>query len=86
MQSLPVAPQVLVSRSGERLAAEGARISVWDISESALASLDPTFAHRISMDQSDESAVAAGLRLHTSREEFGQIDILIVCCPALLAR
>jgi 3-oxoacyl-[acyl-carrier protein] reductase len=62
---------------GERLAAEGARISVWDISESALASLDPKFAHRINMDQSDESAVARATA--STIEEFGQIDILIVC-------
>src|SRR5690349_12184664 len=60
----------------ERLAAEGARVSVWDISESALAELGASCAHKVHVDQSDEAAVARATA--ATVERFGSIDILVV--------
>ena len=61
--------------AAERLAAEGARVSIWDVSEEALA--DCAFAaHRARVDQSDEAAVNAAAR--EVFDTLGRIDILIV--------
>ena len=60
----------------ERLAAEGARVSGWDISASALEAAAGVLAHRVVMDQSDEAAVA--LATASTLREFGQIDVLVV--------
>jgi len=60
----------------ERLAAEGAQISVWDISEPALASLGSAVAHKVQVDQSDEVAVASATQL--TIKQFGAIDVLVV--------
>lgn len=60
----------------ERLAREGAKVSVWDVADDDAA---PTkFAsHRMKLDQSDAAAVAAA-----AQETFaalGRIDVLVVC-------
>jgi len=60
----------------ERLAAEGARVSVWDISESSLAELGPLCSHKVHVDQSDEAAVARATA--ATIERFGSIDVLVV--------
>lgn len=59
-----------------RLAAEGARISAWDLSEKALAAIDDLFADRVVMDQSDEEAVARATAV--TIRKFGAIDVLVV--------
>jgi 3-oxoacyl-[acyl-carrier protein] reductase len=59
-----------------RLAAEGARISAWDISESALNATAGVFAHKLLVDQADEQAVEHATAL--TMREFGGIDVLIV--------
>jgi len=61
---------------GERLAAEGAQISVWDISAPALESLGSGFAHKVLVDQSDEEAVAKATA--ATMQRFGAIDVLVV--------
>jgi 2-dehydro-3-deoxy-L-rhamnonate dehydrogenase (NAD+) len=61
--------------AAERMAAEGARVSVWDVSEEALASCDFA-AHRVRVDQSDEAAVEAAAQAVAT--ELGRIDILVV--------
>jgi len=60
----------------QRLVAEGARVSAWDISEPALQGAGDLFAHMVVMDQSDEHAVerATALTLRT----FGRIEVLVV--------
>lgn len=60
----------------QRLASEGARVSAWDISESALNATGSAAAHRLLVDQSDEKAVARATAL--TIREFGGIDVLIV--------
>jgi 3-oxoacyl-[acyl-carrier protein] reductase len=59
-----------------RIAAEGARISAWDLSEKALAAIDDLFADRVVMDQSDEEAVARATAV--TIRKFGAIDVLVV--------
>ena len=62
--------------TAERMAAEGAKVSVWDISDAALA--DCAFAaHTVKIDQSDEAAVAAATADVVAT--LGRIDILVVC-------
>jgi len=61
---------------GERLAAEGAQVSVWDISQPALESLGSSIAHKVQVDQSDEQAVADATAATMKR--FGVIDVLVV--------
>ncbi len=61
--------------TARRLAAEGAQVSVWDISEAALAACDFA-AHALKVDQSDQAAVEAGAQAVADR--FGRIDILVV--------
>lgn len=60
----------------QRLSAEGAKVSAWDISESALNAGLASFAHSVVVDQSDEEAVerATALTLKT----FGSIEVLVV--------
>jgi len=41
----------------QRLTVEGAKVSAWDISESALNAGSASFAHSVVVDQSDEKAV-----------------------------
>lgn len=61
--------------TAERMTAEGARVSVWDVSEAALA--DCAFAaHTINVDQSDETAVRDAATLVV--QKFGRLDILVV--------
>jgi 3-oxoacyl-[acyl-carrier protein] reductase len=59
-----------------RLVAEGARVSAWDISESALAAAGAVLSHQVLMDQSDEQAV--GRATAQTIKEFGKIDVLVV--------
>jgi 3-oxoacyl-[acyl-carrier protein] reductase len=61
--------------AAERLAAEGARVSVWDCDAEGLERCD--FAsHRAHIDQSDEHQVAAAAK--AVLEAFGRIDVLVV--------
>lgn len=61
--------------TAERMAAEGAQVSVWDISPDALA--DCAFAaHTAQVDQSDEAAVIAAAQDVIAR--LGRLDILVV--------
>jgi NAD(P)-dependent dehydrogenase (short-subunit alcohol dehydrogenase family) len=60
----------------ERLSAEGAKVSLWDISDSALKKATGACAHHLIVDQSDEQAVAKATAL--TIHEFGRIDILVV--------
>jgi len=61
--------------AAERLAAEGAKVSVWDVSEAALA--DCGFAaHSARVDQSDEAAVTKAAADVVAR--LGRLDILVV--------
>jgi len=60
----------------QRLAAEGAKISGWDISGTGLDAAGSVFAHKIVMDQSDEAAVARATA--QTIQSFGAIDVLIV--------
>jgi NAD(P)-dependent dehydrogenase (short-subunit alcohol dehydrogenase family) len=60
----------------QRLSAEGARVSGWDISEASLKSAGAVLAHSVVVDQSDESAVDRATE--TTMLEFGAIDILVV--------
>jgi len=61
--------------AAERMAAEGAKVSVWDVSEAALA--DCGFAaHTACVDQSDEAAVTAAAADVTAT--LGRLDILVV--------
>ena len=59
-----------------RLTAEGAKVSGWDISDSALAAAGGALAHSVLADQSDEHAVARATE--ATMAAFGGIDILIV--------
>jgi 2-dehydro-3-deoxy-L-rhamnonate dehydrogenase (NAD+) len=60
----------------QRLALEGAKVSAWDISESALDAAGSVFAQKIVVDQSDEDAVARATK--QTLEAFGAIDVLVV--------
>lgn len=60
----------------QRLTAEGAKVSGWDISESALSEAGAALAHKVLMDQSDEKAVAKATA--ETMAKFGRIDILVV--------
>jgi 2-dehydro-3-deoxy-L-rhamnonate dehydrogenase (NAD+) len=60
----------------ERLTAEGARVSIWDISEAALASCGSSFAHLVQVDQSDDVAIAKATA--ATIKKFGAIDVLVV--------
>jgi len=60
----------------QRLTAEGARVSGWDISGASLQAADDALAHSVVVDQSDEHAVA--LATAETVREFGAVDILIV--------
>jgi 3-oxoacyl-[acyl-carrier protein] reductase len=60
----------------ERLAAEGARVSGWDISDASLKTSESVLAHSVIVDQSDESAVERATQM--TLQEFGSIDILVV--------
>jgi NAD(P)-dependent dehydrogenase (short-subunit alcohol dehydrogenase family) len=60
----------------QRLSAEGARVSGWDISDASLKAAGPALAHSVVVDQSDENAVDRATE--TTMLEFGAIDILVV--------
>jgi NAD(P)-dependent dehydrogenase (short-subunit alcohol dehydrogenase family) len=59
-----------------RLAAEGARVCAWDISQAALDAAEHVVANRVVVDQSDEYAVAQAMM--TTMKEFGGVDVLVV--------
>jgi 3-oxoacyl-[acyl-carrier protein] reductase len=59
----------------ERLAGEGAKVSVWDMDSEALGTCSFA-AHTARIDQSDESAVAAAVA--EVRARLARIDILVV--------
>lgn len=61
--------------TAERMAAEGAKVSVWDISDEALADC-PFAAHTVKIDQSDEAAVNAAAADVVAK--LGRLDILVV--------
>lgn len=61
--------------AAERMAAEGAKVSVWDVSEAALADC-PFAAHSARVDQSDEAAVTAAAADVVAT--LGRLDILVV--------
>jgi len=60
----------------QRLTAEGAKVSGWDISDAGLKAAGASLAHRAVADQSDEAAVARATE--ATVREFGAIDILVV--------
>ena len=60
----------------QRLSAEGAKVSAWDIAEAALKAAGSVFAHSVVMDQSDERAVAQATA--DTIKAFGHIDVLVV--------
>src|ERR1700722_8075125 len=60
----------------KRLAAEGAKVSVWDISATALDAVKCENNHFVLVDQSDENAVARATA--ATVEAFGAIDVLVV--------
>jgi 2-dehydro-3-deoxy-L-rhamnonate dehydrogenase (NAD+) len=60
----------------QRLSAEGAKVSVWDIAEAALKAAGSAFAHTVVMDQADEQAVARATA--DTIKAFGSIDVLVV--------
>jgi len=61
--------------AAERMAREGASVSVWDVSSAALANC-PFAAHTLQVDQADQQAVEAGMQVVF--EALGRIDILVV--------
>jgi 2-dehydro-3-deoxy-L-rhamnonate dehydrogenase (NAD+) len=61
--------------TAERLAAEGAKVSVWDISDSALAECGFA-AHTARVDQSDDAQVIAAAADVVAK--LGRLDILVV--------
>jgi NAD(P)-dependent dehydrogenase (short-subunit alcohol dehydrogenase family) len=61
--------------TAERLAAEGAKVSIWDVSEEGLAACGFA-AQRVHLDQSDQTAVATATEKAIS--ELGRIDVLVV--------
>ena len=60
----------------QRLTAEGARVSAWDISAEALATLEGVVAQTVQVDQSNEAAVAQAM--DRTMKEFGRVDVLVV--------
>jgi 2-dehydro-3-deoxy-L-rhamnonate dehydrogenase (NAD+) len=60
----------------KRLSQEGAKISGWDISDSALKAAASAFTHSVVVDQSDAEAVTAAA--NSTVGAFGNIDILVV--------
>lgn len=60
----------------QRLAAEGCKVSGWDISAAALESAGAVFAHTVVVDQSDEQGVSRATA--ATMQEFGAIDVLVV--------
>jgi NAD(P)-dependent dehydrogenase (short-subunit alcohol dehydrogenase family) len=60
----------------QRLAADGAKVSGWDISSASLKAAGAVLAHSVVVDQSDEEAVDRATQ--ATMLEFGGIDILIV--------
>jgi 2-dehydro-3-deoxy-L-rhamnonate dehydrogenase (NAD+) len=60
----------------QRLAAEGAKVSGWDISETSLRAAGSVFANTVVMDQADEQAVAKATE--QTIKAFGGIDVLVV--------
>jgi 3-oxoacyl-[acyl-carrier protein] reductase len=60
----------------QRLTAEGAEVSVWDISQAGLDGPGAQFAHRVQCDQADEAAVAQATA--QTLQKFGAIDVLVV--------
>jgi 2-dehydro-3-deoxy-L-rhamnonate dehydrogenase (NAD+) len=60
----------------QRLTAEGAQVSGWDISEPSLKAAGAALAQHVIVDQSDEHAVARATE--STLREFGGIDILVV--------
>ncbi len=61
--------------TARRMAAEGARVSLWDVSETALAAAEFS-AHGLCVDQSDPVAVQAAME--SVFNLFGRIDVLVV--------
>jgi NAD(P)-dependent dehydrogenase (short-subunit alcohol dehydrogenase family) len=61
--------------TAERLAREGARVSIWDVSAEGLATCDFA-AQAIRLDQADQVAVAAAA--DQTAAELGRIDVLVV--------
>jgi 3-oxoacyl-[acyl-carrier protein] reductase len=60
----------------QRLAAEGAKVSGWDIADVALKAAGATFSHQVVMDQTDERSVGDATA-HTLRA-LGHVDALVV--------
>jgi 2-dehydro-3-deoxy-L-rhamnonate dehydrogenase (NAD+) len=60
----------------QRLAAEGAKVSGWDISEASLNAAGSVFANTVVMDQADEQGVANATA--ETIKAFGGIDVLVV--------
>jgi 2-dehydro-3-deoxy-L-rhamnonate dehydrogenase (NAD+) len=60
----------------QRLAADGAKVSGWDISGASLKAAGAVLAHSVVVDQSDEEAVDRATK--STLLEFGGIDILVV--------
>ncbi|MFL6575347.1 MAG: SDR family NAD(P)-dependent oxidoreductase [Povalibacter sp.] len=60
----------------ERMMAEGAQVSIWDISEPALEELGRSVSHKVHVDQSDEAAVASATQ--ATVRALGGIDVLVV--------
>jgi NAD(P)-dependent dehydrogenase (short-subunit alcohol dehydrogenase family) len=60
----------------QRLAAEGAKVSGWDISEASLNAAGSVFANTVVVDQADEQGVAKATE--ETIKAFGGIDVLVV--------
>jgi len=60
----------------QRMTAEGAKVSVWDISEAALDAAGDLFAQKVVVDQSDEHAVQRAT--DSTLQTFGSIEVLVV--------
>jgi NAD(P)-dependent dehydrogenase (short-subunit alcohol dehydrogenase family) len=60
----------------QRLAAEGAKVSGWDISEASLNTAGSVFANTVVVDQADEQGVAKATE--QTIKAFGAIDVLVV--------
>jgi 3-oxoacyl-[acyl-carrier protein] reductase len=60
----------------QRLAAEGAKVSGWDISEASLNAAGSVFANTVVVDQADEQGVAKAME--ETIKAFGGIDVLVV--------
>jgi 2-dehydro-3-deoxy-L-rhamnonate dehydrogenase (NAD+) len=60
----------------QRLAAEGAKVSGWDISEASLNAAGSVFTNTVVVDQADEQGVAKATE--ETIKAFGGIDVLVV--------